>query len=102
MENKNARPAAAETSANHTADINDTSTTLQCARLLEALKTGTVTTFRARTELNILHPGGRIMDLRHAGNLIRTRLITIFDEHGRRHSRIAEYSLIALARKEAA
>lgn len=65
----------------------------QCQRFLAALKRGPVDTITARTQLNILHPPGRIKELRQQGHLIDTRLIRRLDDQGRPHSRIALYSL---------
>ncbi|QND83419.1 Helix-turn-helix domain-containing protein [Chromobacterium vaccinii] len=95
MENKNARTAEAVTSANTNPNISDTSVEAQCFRLLNALKIGPVTTFEARTRLNILHPAGRIADLRGAGNSIGTERVTITDENGHKHSGIARYTLLS-------
>ncbi|QEL55137.1 helix-turn-helix domain-containing protein [Chromobacterium paludis] len=94
MENKNVRTAEAVTSANTFIDVTDASVEAQCYRLLTALKIGPVTTFEARTRLNILHPAGRIADLRGAGMQIETERVTITDENGRKHSGIARYILL--------
>ncbi|AVG14538.1 hypothetical protein CFN79_00865 [Chromobacterium vaccinii] len=99
MENKNARSTKPETSASTEANLNDTGTQAQCTRLLAALKTGPVTTFHARLELNILHPAGRVKDLRNAGHSIVTQYITLLDENGRKHSRVAEYNLLSLSKE---
>jgi hypothetical protein len=46
-------------------------------------------------ELNICRPGARICDLRNAGYAIHTQLITLEDEWGRKHPKIALYALLA-------
>lgn len=46
-------------------------------------------------ELNICRPGARICDLRNAGYKIITNRITMTDEWGRIHRRVAVYTLIA-------
>ena len=44
--------------------ITDTSAPAQRTRLLERLQVaGRVDTFEAREELNIVHPGGRVLEL---------------------------------------
>ncbi|WP_324734123.1 helix-turn-helix domain-containing protein [Pseudomonas paeninsulae] len=73
--------------------INDTSGSAQRLRLLARLKLGPVDTFAAIRELNILRPGARISELRAAGHLIKTRLITLTDDQGRTHDGIALYCL---------
>ena len=86
------------------AKTTNTTSEAQCARLLEALMQAQdrgVTTIEARTELNIMHPGGRVMELRAEGHRIDKIPVTLFDERGRKHSGVARYVLIALAGGEA-
>ena len=65
----------------------------QRARLLDALRRGPVTTFYARSELDVLHPGGRIMELRHAGHNIIMLWSTETSDYGRPH-RVGKYVLM--------
>ena len=69
---------------------------IQRIRLLEALRVGSVSTFEARRYLDIVHPAGRIQELRDEGQEIDTLRIAEPSEVGRPHS-IAVYIL----RKEA-
>lgn len=81
------------------AKITNTTSEAQRARLLAALihaQGRGVTTIEARTELNIMHPGGRVMELRDEGHRIEKFTVTLFDERGRKHSGVARYVLIAL------
>ena len=60
--------------------------TAQCARLLRYLKeNGTVTTLQARHLLAVMHPAGRIKDLRNAGYTILTYWVFDTDSTGVRH-----------------
>lgn len=68
----------------------------QRAAMLEALQSGPLTTVAAREELGVLHPGGRVLELRKRGYLIDTRSRTEFDAHGRPH-RVAAYVLRGVA-----
>ena len=78
--------------------VNNTSTSAQRKRLLAALiQLGAVNTFYARDRLNILMPASRIKELRDQGHEIFTDLITIKDQHGRTHNRVARYVLVRLA-----
>ncbi|WP_083370307.1 helix-turn-helix domain-containing protein [Chromobacterium sphagni] len=95
MENKNARPAEAETSANHTADTSNLATAAQRQRMLEALRSGPVSTFDARARLNILAPAPRVKELRESGFVILTKRESLPDERGIVHPGIARYVLIS-------
>lgn len=70
-----------------------TSSEAQRARLLARLRTGALDTFTARRELHVMHPGGRIKELRAAGHPIRTERVTLTDEDGVTHSGVALYYL---------
>lgn len=70
-----------------------TSAEAQRARLLERLRQGAVDTFTARRELHVMHPGGRIKELRAAGHPIQTERVTLADEQGVTHSGVALYYL---------
>ena len=83
--------------------IDDTSTAAQRHRMLQALRLGPVSTMYARRHLNIMMPGARIKELREAGHLIDTRLEAMTDDQGRKHPRVAIYTLrIASSTPEAA
>ena len=73
--------------------VNNTSTEAQRARLLAWLKQGPIDTITARRDLNILAPAARIIELRFAGYPINTQRITLTDDQGRTHNRIALYFL---------
>lgn len=75
--------------------VNDTSRSAQNARLVQRVRQGPVDTFTIMRELNICRPGARICDLRNAGYIIHTQLITLEDEWGRKHPKIALYTLLA-------
>lgn len=80
------------------ADDASTSTKAQRARLLAALiKPQGITTVQARTELNIMHPAARVMELRAEGHRIEKIPATLFDGRGRKHSVVARYFLLELA-----
>ena len=66
-------------------------------RLLDALRLGRVSTFEARSYLDVPHPAGRIQELRDAGNEIDTLRLSEPSDAGRPHC-IAVYVL----RQEAA
>ena len=65
----------------------------QRQRLTERLKQSPITTLEARHKLNIMHPAGRVRELRLKGFLILTRWFHDHDTQGRLH-RVARYVLI--------
>ena len=67
-------------------------TAAQRRRLLDAMKAsqGGITTLFARTKLDIMHPGGRILELRQAGHKIITHWTDEETETGSFH-RVARY-----------
>jgi len=73
--------------------IENTTTQAQRTRLLNALKDGPITTIDARSRLNIMMPAARVKELRSLGHPIVTDLRELYDDHGRRHSRVAVYYL---------
>ena len=73
--------------------VKNTSGTAQRARLLERLQKGSIDTFTAIRELNIVRPGARINELRQLGHKILTHRLTLTDDQGRPHSSIALYYL---------
>ena len=70
----------------------------QGKRLLEALRLFSVSTLEARRYLDIMHPAGRVQELREADNEIDTLRIAQPSEAGRAHS-IAVYNLRREARQ---
>lgn len=93
MEKKYARATEAATSAQDKTNITDTSSDAQRVRLLAALKIGPVTTLEARQSLNVLHPAGRIQELRDLGYQIVTHWQTDYTSEGHQH-RVAKYVLL--------
>lgn len=102
MEKENARTAEAVTSANTIHDVTDTAAEAQRMRLLYALRSGPLTTFEARTRLNITMPAARVSELRDMGYQIFTERISVCDENGRQHHRVARYVLIRECSQEKA
>jgi hypothetical protein len=64
----------------------------QRARLLDALRSTSVTTLEARRMLDILHPAMRVLELRRQGYLIETVWARQETDAGIRH-RVARYVL---------
>lgn len=64
----------------------------QRQRLLKALREGPVTTLQARSQLDILHPAGRVQELRKQGIEIATHWLTAITSGDRKH-RVAQYVL---------
>lgn len=71
----------------------ETAKSRQRAALLAALHQGPVSTVYAREALGIMHPGGRVLELRRAGLAILTVRCRVVDGDGRSHVS-AEYRLI--------
>lgn len=70
MSTKRSRPEAAKNKAMAKAHHN--STAAQRQRILRALRAGPVSTIQARRNLDILHPAGRVRELRLIGHRINT------------------------------
>lgn len=65
----------------------------QCQSLLDYLRLhGSCTTIEARQSLDIIHPAGRVLDLRKAGEKIDTVWTWDVTEQGKPH-RVAKYLL---------
>lgn len=64
----------------------------QATVILNALQQGPLTTQAIRVHLNIMHPAGRVKDLRRMGYTIATQKITQRDVAGNLHTQ-ALYSL---------
>ena len=69
------------------------SSAAQRERLLAALRKGPVTTFDARGRDDVMHPGGRVMELRRMGHSIATIWTVETSDYGRPH-RVAKYVLM--------
>lgn len=67
----------------------------QRARLLEALRLGPVSTFKARDALGILMPAARVFELKVLGYGVRTDRIGARDSAGVWHTGIASYVLVS-------
>lgn len=91
---------AAHESSPKDSQSKDTSIRAQQARLLAALiELGSVNTLYCRDRLNVMHPGGRVMELRRMGHEITTERVTIRDRKGRPHFGVGRYVLIRLAQE---
>jgi hypothetical protein len=91
----NKKKADQSASLKENKSIKNTSINAQIKRLVERLRAGPADTFALMRELNICRPGARICDLRNRGYQIHTQLITLTDDWGRQHGRVAKYTLIA-------
>lgn len=74
--------------------ITDTSTQAQRQRLLSYLRHSAIDTITARRDLNIMMPAARVKELREDGYNIQTVQVERYDDQGRKHHRVAIYSLI--------
>ena len=71
----------------------DSSAEAQRKRIMEYLvRHGSTDTIEARRDLDVLHPAGRIQELRKAGVPIETIWTTVITEAGKAH-RVAKYVL---------
>lgn len=79
-----------------TAEITGNSVEAQRQRLMDhLLQYGSTDTIEARRDLDVLHPAGRIQELRKAGEPIQTIWTTALTEAGNVH-RVARYILAAV------
>lgn len=62
-------------------------------RILEYLRTKSLTTLAARTELDIMHPSTRVQELKAQGHNIVTYWETV--DNGQGKHRVANYVLLA-------
>lgn len=70
----------------------------QRQRLLDYLHiNGSITTIEARRVLDVIHPAGRVLDLRKAGKSIDTIWVVDINEQGKAH-RVAKYILSVTGR----
>ena len=75
-------------------DISSSEKSRQRALILDALRSGPLTTIQMRDQLAVLSPASRVMELRRAGYVISTSKVKAFDADGRPHS-VGVYELIA-------
>lgn len=66
--------------------------------ILEALRKGPVSTLHARRDLDVMHPGGRVLELRSYGHQILTAWSYEPTECGKLH-RVGKYVLLQEARE---
>lgn len=88
----NARRGPGEAAQQGSRGHHPNSAAAQRARLLQALRLGPVTTLQARSQLDVLHPGGRVMELRRQGHRIATIRVREATDGGRLHN-VAKYLL---------
>ena len=74
--------------------ITDTTASAQRHRLLQRLQHEAIDTITARRELNIMMPAARVKELREDGYNIQTMQVERCDEQGRKHRRVAIYTLM--------
>ena len=74
---------------------NITQTTQHSRIITTLLKLDGFNTWEARNELNIMHPSGRVKELREQGWQIDTLRVKVFDDMGKAHT-IAHYILKGL------
>ena len=89
--NARRQPGAAANQGSRALHAN--SAAAQRARLLLALHCGPLTTLQARSGLDVMHPGGRIMELRRQGHQIATVRVLEPTDCGQLHS-VARYVLV--------
>jgi hypothetical protein len=78
-------------------DVTSNNLQAQRQRLLDYLhKIGSATTILSRQKLNIMHPAGRVMELRKAGYPIETHWLNDVTPEGHKH-RVANYILVTEA-----
>jgi hypothetical protein len=95
---KNQKGAGGQSGAVGSLRLEDNSTDSQQQRILHFLqKVGPMTTLQARASLNVLHPGGRVLELRKKGHRIITHWCTDYIENF--PHRVARYVLISLAKE---
>ena len=83
-------------------DSPNVSTDTQQSRIITTLlKLDGFNTWEARNDLNIMHPSGRVKELKEQGWVIDTLRVKVFDDMGKAHT-IAHYILKGLPRERAA
>lgn len=91
--NNEARRQPGDVGKQNKLDKHDTSAENQCAIAYAALLTGRQSTADLRYTHGIMHPGGRINDLRNAGHRIDTVRVSIRTPDGITHRKVAMYVL---------
>jgi len=94
MDSTNNKGAPLHGAPSNTAHDNSNSANAQRQRLLERLKTSPVDTVTARSELDILCPAARVLELRRRGRNIETVWVDRQTDCGKVH-RVALYVLKA-------
>lgn len=89
---QNDKAPAAENGAGLNKPTRGNSSHEQRQRLLRSLEARPVSTLHARGPLDVMHPGGRIMELRRMGHQIDTVWIEAETDCGKKH-RVALYVL---------
>lgn len=95
MKKKKAAPHKEDSLQNNRSNHN--SITAQRTRILEALEhagSKGLSTIQLREELNCMHPGGRVMELREEGHRVETVWTVTKNAQGHKH-RCARYVLLA-------
>lgn len=95
-ENEKAPVASTIEAVKQNVQINYNSSQAQRQRLLSALQIAPLSTIQARRDLDVMHPGGRILELREQGHEIHTFWIFEPTACGRLH-RVAKYVLLKMA-----
>lgn len=91
---KKSRPASTSKAPKQNTQTYDNSASGQRNRLLEALSRRPISTIEARRDLDILHPAGRVKELRHnEGHQILTAWSYQPTDCGKLH-RVASYVLV--------
>lgn len=91
---KKANPKASPNISKHQNHNNTLSSHAQRARLIQWLEQKPITTLQARHELSVMHPAGRVLELRKMGYDILTHWFVDNDSAGRPH-RVARYVLVS-------
>jgi len=85
VENNTAIVEAFSRNGNSESSIGESQRTKQRAVILQALRQGALSSVAARERLGILHPAGRVCELRRAGYKIEMIKRKTFDADGRPH-----------------
>jgi len=92
MENKKKSLPQQKIGKSKTSKEYNTSSMAQRQRILQHLQSGkSLTTQQARLDLDVMHPGGRISELRKVGWNIKTDLVLV--DSGKAKHRIGQYFL---------
>lgn len=72
---------------------NSVCTLSQRNRILEWLRTKPLTTFQARSELDVMHPSARVQELKALGHNIQTHKELV--DNGKSKHKVASYVLLS-------